>query len=430
MSDVTSSSLSGAGTMVTSSPGNVTDADLNSNVNDAAFNKDIRIIALYVLITTGTIGGLLVFAWLWHNRRRKSRVNALILHVAVADLFVILGACLIQLIWEHDRNWALGEAVCRIVKFIQSFAMSSSNYMVVVLSLDRHQAIRSPLREPFPVWKMTLTAWLCAAFVSSPQLIVFRTNFISDPSSPFYNMTLCESIWRERPRVERQAYIVFVDVVVFILPFIILVLCYVRIFLKIAEKADEGRSNKKQTIKPGKVHLQSTPSSSLPKAKIKTLKMTVVMVLAFIICGMPYPILELIYSFGDHKNVSAALAAVLGSMAVANSAGNPYVFLLFNANWACLRRVFLALCPCCARRFEPSPSTRSDYTLNRSDYTTMNTEMSRSHISRFGSNQAPVEMSVKNKIAGQKAVKNPSANYTLISGEENGKDAANKNCKL
>ena len=105
----------------------------------------------------------------------------------------------------------------------------------------------------YQVWKMTLTAWLCAAFVSSPQLIVFRTNFISDPNSPFYNMTLCESIWRERPRIERQAYIVFVDVAVFILPFIILVVCYVRIFLKIAEKADEGRSNKKQTIKPGKV---------------------------------------------------------------------------------------------------------------------------------------------------------------------------------
>ena len=151
MSDVTSTSFSGVGTMVTSSPGNSTDGASDSNVNDAAFNKDIRIISLYVLIATGTIGGLLVFAWLWHNRRRKSRVNALILHVAVADLFVILGACLIQLIWEHDRNWALGEAVCRIVKFTQSFAMSSSNYMVVVLSIDRHQAIRSPLREPFPV---------------------------------------------------------------------------------------------------------------------------------------------------------------------------------------------------------------------------------------------------------------------------------------
>ena len=119
-------------------------------------------------------------------------------------------------------------------------------------------------------------------------------------------------------------------------------------------------------------------------------------------------------------------------MAVANSAANPYVFLLFNANWTCLRRVSLALFPCCARSLEPSPSTRSDYTLNRSDYTTMNTEMSRSHnaMTRYAANQAPVKMSVKNKIAPQKANKNPSANYTLIRGDENGKDNDTQNCKL
>ena len=58
-----------------------------------------------------------------------------------------------------------------------------------------------------------------------------------------------------------------------------------------------------QVIKPGKVHLQSTPSSSLPKAKIKTLKMTCVIVSVFLICGLPYFILEMIYNFGDHSKV-------------------------------------------------------------------------------------------------------------------------------
>lgn len=141
--------------MATSSPDDVTplgENDGTHNVNDAAFDKDLRIITLTVLTAVGTIGGLMVFAWLWHNRRRKSRVNSLIFHVAVADLLVMLGACLMQLIWETcGRNWALGDAMCRILKFAQSFAMSSSNYMVVILSIDRHQAIRSPLREPFPV---------------------------------------------------------------------------------------------------------------------------------------------------------------------------------------------------------------------------------------------------------------------------------------
>ena len=121
-------------------------------VNDASFDQEIRIAALYIFIVLGSIGGALVLLWLWFNRRRKSRVNALILHVCLSDLLVIFGACLPQLIWEYSsRHWALGDAVCRILKFLQSFVMMSSNYMLVVLSIDRHQAIRAPLREPFKV---------------------------------------------------------------------------------------------------------------------------------------------------------------------------------------------------------------------------------------------------------------------------------------
>ena len=189
---------------------------------------------------------------------------------------------------------------------------------------------------------------------------------------------------------------------------------------QIAEKANEGKSNKKQTIKPGKVHLQSTPSSSLPKAKIKTLKMTVVMVMAFIVCGMPYPILELIYSYGDHTKVPAELASVLGGMAVANSAANPFVFLLFNANLKCLHGLAASLLPCRHRDrrayFDSTASTRSEYTINRSEYTTMNTEISRA-TSKYSTNVADVvELSVKNKPG---TANKSGANYTLMttSGE-------------
>lgn len=122
------------------------------NVNDANFDKDFRIASLYIMIILGAIGGALVLVWLWFNRRRKSRVNALILHVCMSDLLVIFGACLPQLIWEYsERNWTLGDVLCRLLKFLQSFVMMSSNYMLVVLSIDRHQAIRAPLREPFQV---------------------------------------------------------------------------------------------------------------------------------------------------------------------------------------------------------------------------------------------------------------------------------------
>ena len=57
-----------------------------------------------------------------------------------------------QVVWEHvDRLWLAGDIMCRVLKYAQSFAIMSSVYMLVVLSIDRHQAIRRPLRPPLSV---------------------------------------------------------------------------------------------------------------------------------------------------------------------------------------------------------------------------------------------------------------------------------------
>lgn len=89
------------------------------------------------------------------------------------------------------------------------------------------------------------------------------------------------------------------------------------------------------------MRLQSSSRGNLPAAKVKTLKMTIIIGAAFIVCSLPYHVLEMLYSFSDHGRVSGSVAAVLGGMAVANSAINPYIFMLFNASasdaWMCRR---------------------------------------------------------------------------------------------
>ena len=89
------------------------------------------------------------------------------------------------------------------------------------------------------------------------------------------------------------------------------------------------------------MRLQSSSRGNLPAAKVKTLKMTIVIGAAFIACSLPYHVLEMLYSFSEHGRVSGRVAAVFGAMAVANSAINPYIFMLFNASasdaWRCRR---------------------------------------------------------------------------------------------
>ena len=44
-----------------------------------------------------------------------------------------------------EREWVAGILFCKVFKFIQTFALASSNYMLVALAVDRHRAVTKPL---------------------------------------------------------------------------------------------------------------------------------------------------------------------------------------------------------------------------------------------------------------------------------------------
>ena len=57
------------------------------------------------------------------------------------------------LVWEMmERRWVAGLAACKIFKFLQTFSLTSSNYMILALALERHRAVTRPLavaRSPY-----------------------------------------------------------------------------------------------------------------------------------------------------------------------------------------------------------------------------------------------------------------------------------------
>lgn len=84
--------------------------------------------------------------------------------------------------------------------------------------------------------------------------------------------------------------------------------------------------------------------------------MTVVIVGTFILCGLPYHVLETILSFGNLDVITPAVVSVAGAMAVANSAVNPFVFLFFNGG-----------CERCFGRSSSSNNTKKKNANRRSD---------------------------------------------------------------
>lgn len=265
---------------------------------------------------------------------------------------------------------------------------------------------------------MTLCGWVAAAVCSTPQFIIFHVNYVT-AKGQFQNMTVCESIFRLHGIGLRQAYLTYVSVVVFYIPFIIIITCYIRIFLKIAGKVSEVKNAPKQQAgRPGKVLLQSSQSSSLSRAKIKILKMTVVIISIFAVCGLPYHILEMWYSYGDHTKVPGVLASILGGMAVANSAVNPYVFLAFNASKNCIT----GLCPFVKLPRDPRSvydsgmSGRSDYPGRNS--TAMTDIHSRLKVNMGNKDRNSMDGANGQRLAVNLNVKNKAKTYHRVDSED------------
>ena len=335
-------------TMVTDGNATLNVANQNHPADGQWFPNDVRVGLLWMFFGMGVLGNLLVMLKLYINRRRKSRVNTIVLGIASADMSVCVFAILPSIMIEIYPEWNLGNFMCKIVMFLQGAALISTGNMVMLLAADRHQAVRNPLSAFYCAWKLVAIAWAIAGTFAVPQLIVWQT--VSK-----HNMTRCGTKLSQQP-VAKTLYLVYVSIITFFIPLVAMCVAYCRIFKKIHDKAMET-SGKKST-KKGKMEMgRSGGTGALTKAKKKTLKMSIVIISTFIVCSVPFFVVEVVLIFLPSLiRQIGNLYALLSVMAVANSATNPYVFLLFNVTRGFLSELQNFFCPCC-----PAESPGTEY---------------------------------------------------------------------
>jgi neuropeptide S receptor len=133
-----------------------------------------------------------------------------------------------------------------------------------------------------------------------------------------------------------------VSLVLFIIPALVISLCYAIIVKTIWEKGtylgpkDRGRKGVKNGRADDDDEQGSRRASSrgiIPRAKVKTVKMTFVIVIVFIACWSPYIVFDLLQVFDQipKTQTNIAVATFIQSLAPLNSAANPLIYCLFSA---------------------------------------------------------------------------------------------------
>ncbi|XP_037789940.1 gonadotropin-releasing hormone receptor-like [Penaeus monodon] len=113
------------------------------------------------------------------RKQRKSRVNLMLLHLAIADLIVTTIMIPVEVGWSATVQWMAGDTFCRVFAFFRIFGHYLSSFILVCISIDRYFAVVYPLslNAADRRGKIMLTfAWFLAFTCSLPQTAIRRSS--------------------------------------------------------------------------------------------------------------------------------------------------------------------------------------------------------------------------------------------------------------
>ncbi|XP_030068033.1 chemokine-like receptor 1 [Microcaecilia unicolor] len=265
----------------------------------------------FLLGVTGN--GLVIWITLF---KMKMTVNTVwFLNLAIADFIFTFFLPLSIAYTALDFHWPFGLLLCKLNSFVAFLNLFASVFILMIISIDRCISVI------FPVWSqnhrntriaciIVLAPWFCALVMSIPYA-VFRD---IGPDSKnkniincYYNFAL-SSTSNDIMETRFRIMVIIRFVLGFLIPFVVIVICYTVIAMKVLRN-------------------QLTNSS-------RPFKIIIAVIVSFFLCWLPYHI----FSFLNLASASAAphLRQVVkygtplaSSLAFLNSCVNPilYVFI-------------------------------------------------------------------------------------------------------
>ena len=274
-----------------------------------------------IILILAILGNSIVLFVLLKRKRRLSRMHLLMIHLSIADLFVALCSVMPQLIWDVTYVFHGGDFLCRLVKYLQIVAIYASAYVLVMTAVDRYIAIVYPFlsqkMSPRRVHLMIGGAWTMSLLFSIPQLFIFSKK---DRGDGTYDC------WANfSPKWTLDLYVIAFTISVYILPTLVLAICYGRICYTVWSRGNVGEqtstsshSHRSHNALMTESQKSKSHDAGITRAKMKTVRMTLAVVSCYLLCWSPFFIFQIwgVYDeaaflsskskYNSHKIVCAA----------------------------------------------------------------------------------------------------------------------------
>lgn len=275
-----------------------------------------------VCLVVGLAGNTLVVAVYAYHKRLKTMMDAFLTHLAVADLLLLSTLPF----WAVDaaRGWELGVVLCKIVSGCYTVNFTCCMLLLACISLDRYLALarakggdqRGRLQRAFSrrhCWKVCAAVWTIAVMLGLPD-------FIFSDVVRWEARSICLSVYPpSMPKAGKAALEIFEVLLGFLLPLLVMMVCY----------CSMGRA------------LRGLPTESRGK-KGKVLRVLLVVVGVFVVTQLPYNVVKLyramdsVYALVTHCETSKVLdraAQVTGSLALTHCCINPILYAFVGSSF-------------------------------------------------------------------------------------------------
>ncbi|KAM4049592.1 visual pigment-like receptor peropsin [Anomaloglossus baeobatrachus] len=322
----------------------------STEVHSVFSQREHNIVAAY-LITAGVVSilsNIVVLGIFVKYKELRTATNAIIINLAFTDIGVSGIGYPMSAASDLHGSWKFGNVGCQIYAGLNIFFGMASIGLLTVVAIDRYLTICRPdIGRRITSWHYTamiLAAWINAVFWSVMPIVGW-SSYAPDPTG-----ATCTINWRKND-ASFVSYTMTVVAINFIVPLMVMFYCYYNV-----SRTMKGYHSRNSL---GCGNLDWSDQADVTK-------MSVVMILMFLVAWSPYSIVCLWSSFGDPKQISPAMAIIAPLFAKSSTFYNPCIYVIANKKF---RRAILSMVQCKSRQ-EATPNDHLPMSVSQSALTT------------------------------------------------------------
>ncbi|NWI99358.1 OX2R protein, partial [Crypturellus undulatus] len=326
------------------------------------------LIAGYIVVfIVALVGNVLVCIAVWKNHHMRTVTNYFIVNLSLADILVTITCLPATLVVDITETWFFGQSLCKVIPYLQTVSVSVSVLTLSCIALDRWYAICHPLMFKSTAKRARnsiIIIWIVSCIIMIPQAIVMECSSVfpglANKTTLF---TVCDERWGAE--VYPKMYHTCFFLVTYMAPLCLMVLAYLQIFRKLWCRQIPGTSSVVQKKwKPLQSSALPRGTGQSTKSKIsavaaeikqirarrKTARMLMVVLLVFALCYLPISILNVLkrvfgmFNHADDRETVYAWFTFSHWLVYANSAANPIIYNFLSGKF---REEFKAAFSCC-----------------------------------------------------------------------------------